>query len=802
LHGAFASPRSTAVDAGLLERPMRNLALLPCLAGALLAQSPVPRDPSLPTPSPTAPGTTAPRPELPKTAPAPRDVTAAGAHLQARPPRPSAPATGGAPALPDHVVFDRPEGTDSLWALGDSWKARFDGTGFQFVPFFGATAPRNFPLRIELQRAVVGEVTLPLRAGQPEVNGGQVRTARGSLIEVVDTSMAFVEQSFVFEALPNRGAIAVEIRLAGDFDATTTADGLRFGNEHGAVDYRKAIARDATGLSLPLTIDWREGTARIEIPATFVAQARLPLVLDPIVASNPGLAPGYASPRLQRNPDVAKVGATTCVVWTRAWSATDEDVVAQLLDDNLAPTTGAVYLDFTSQNWLQPRLAPNNYTQKFLCVAQADLAGTSWIAGRLIDTAAVIGAPLDIDRAGVAGHLPGNKFRPDVGGDGYLQNAAAFYTVVFEHEAAPGNHDIYYKQVNQDGSLRQVAPIALDTGSNHQSNPCIGVGNGLPTLSNRVLVAWQSQSVFPPFDENIWGAYVEWNGNLLIPAFQITTSTLNERRPAVSGVATATGTPIQMLAYEADYGTDNDTMLRVFDWNGTLLATHNLSGTTNGGSVLLRNQILPSVDSDGVRFVVGYAEYSGTDYDAYVSTLAYLPASGTCRLDEDRIGAGTTPGTDDVGPSVFAEFQRNAQPNPHYLLATANVGVNDIEVRRYGGHAPGAHYSVYPTMCGNLPISGAGAPALGNDITFTLTTSSFFSGFVFGFPALTPLGVCACTLGVTSVTNVPGPVYTWRVPNDPTFVGAFTLSIQGFAFGGAACLGAIDLSDTLDFQIH
>lgn len=781
---------------------MRTLVFLPCLCGALLAQSPTPRDPSLPPTSATTGIATSPLPELPKTAPAPRDATASWAPASARLPRPPAPVGASAPVLPDRVVFDRPDGDDALWAIGDGWKARFDGTGFHFVPFFGAAAPRDFPLRIELQRAVAGGETLPLRAGRPQQNGAQVRTGRGSLTEVVDTSMAHVEQSFVFEALPNRGAVAVEIRLAGDFDAATTADGLRFGNEHGAVDYRKAIARDATGAALPLTIDWREGTARIEIPASFVAQARLPLVLDPIVATNPGLAPGYTSPRLQRNPDVAKVGATTCVVWTRAWSATDEDVVAQLLDDNLAPTATAVYVDFTSQNWLQPRLAPNDFTQKFLCVAQADLAGTSWIAGRLIDTAAAMSAPLDIDRAGVAGHLPGNKFRPDVGGDGFLQNAAAFYTVVFEHEAAPGNHDIYYKQVNQDGTLRQVAPIPLDTGSNHQSFPCIGVGNGLPTLSNRVLVAWQSQSVFPPFDENIWGAYVEWNGNLLIPAFQITTSTLNERRPAVSGVATANGTPIQMLAYEADYGTDNDTMLRVFDWTGTLLASPNLSAMTSGGGVLLRNQILPSVDSDGTRFVVGYAEYSGTDYDAYVSTLAFLPGTGTCRLDEDRVGAGTTPGTDDVGPSVFAEFQRNAQPNPHYLLASANVGGNDIEVRRYGGHAPGAFYAPFPTMCGTLPITGTGAPALGSDVTFTLTTSSFLSGFVFGFPTYTPLGVCNCALGVTGLANVPGPIYTWRVPADPSFVGAFTLSIQGYAFGGSACLGAIDLSDTLDFQIR
>lgn len=706
------------------------------------------------------------------------------------------------PALPDRVVFDRPAGGDELWAIGETWKARFTRAGFEFVPFFGAAVPQNFPLSVELQRATVGDVELALGDGRPELVGNQVRTGRGALVEVVDTSMAHVEQSFVFAALPNRGAVAVSIRLAGDYEPAPLAQGLRFRNAHGAVDYTKAIARDAAGATLALPIDWVDGLARIEIPAMFVASAQLPLVLDPVVATNASLAPGFGAARAQRRPDVAKVGATTCVVWTRDWSATDADAVVQLIDTNLNPAGAAQYLDFTSENWFQPRVAPNNFTQKFLCVAQVNVGAQYWIAGRLIDTAGALGNKLDLERAGVPGHLLGNSFRPDVGGDAYFQNVAAFYTLVFEFEASPGNRDIYYKQVNQDGSLRQVTPIPLATASNNQSNPSIGSSNGPPGLNNRVLIAWQSTSTLSSGDEDLWGAYVEWNGNLLIPAFQITSNSRSQRRPSVSGVAAISGTQCQMVAFEEDWTSDNDIFAYVLDMNGALLGSTNFSAQSASGSYLLRNQITPSVDTDGTRFVLGCAEYSGTDYDAYVSTIAFLPTTGVLRIDEDRMPVGATPGTDDQGPSVFAEYAANAQPNPYYLVTTENLGLYDIELRRYGGFVTAAAFQVYNSQCGNLPIVGSGVPALGSNISFALTTSSPFSGFVFGFPASTQLSVCACLLGVNSVANVPGPTYGWRVPSDPTLVSTFTLSIQGYAFGGTACLGAIDLSNTLDFTIH
>lgn len=710
---------------------------------------------------------------------------------------------------PTAVVFDRPDPDGALWALGANWKASFDGKGFEFLPYFGSAAPRNFPLRVELVGATVGATPLELQVGEVEWRGGSVHTRRGGLVEVVDTALASLEQSWVFAELPQRAAVAVEVRLAGEFEVQASADGLRFVNAHGVVEYRGAMALDAAGKRLPLAIEWLGDRARIEIPAAFVAAAQLPLVLDPVLTSNPSLAPGFPVARAQRSPDVASVGPNrvTCVVWNRSWSAVDEDVVVQLLNADLTPFGAPQYVDFTAENWLFPRVAPNNNSQSFLCVAQVDVNGLAWIGGRLCSAAGVLGAAFPIDKAGVAGHLGGNKYRPDVGGDPYVfaGNTAAFYTVVFEHEAAPGNRDVYCKQVNQDGTLRQVTPIGLHTSAANETHPAIGVCNGPGTLSNRMLVAWQGQKAVAPFDDDVWGAYVEWNGNVLIPAFQITASPRPERNPAVSSIANVGGADHLLLAYEEDWTSDNDVMLRVMDWSGTTLRTSSLSNTMAGGQFLLRNQVAPSVDSDGTRFVVGFSESNGTDYDTYAVTLAYLPGTTALRIDDDRVALGAASGVDEFGTSVFADFSGSSigSLRNEYVIAGANLTSNDIEVRRYGGHVGGPTFWPYPTQCGALTIAATGVPAIGNRITFTLNSSWWqFAGFVFGFPAATGLGVCNCTLGVTSVANVPGSVHSWTVPRDPALVGGFTLSIQGFALGGTACLGNIDLSDTLDFQLR
>jgi hypothetical protein len=230
-------------------------------------------------------------------------------------------------AAPSRVLFDRPEADGPLWALGRAWKASFDARGLTVIPFFGSQAPRNFPLRLELLRATVGGEPLALVDGRPEADGDSVRTPRGGLTEVIATSLDQLEQSFVFNTLPRRGALAVDLRLDGEFTRSAIEGGLRFANEHGHVDYTKAVAVDAAGQRLPLDIVWTGECVHMEIPAAFVERAQLPIVLDPVL--NYWFALGNPSV-LQHDSDVASIQATsiggrTLLIWQRQWSASDQD---------------------------------------------------------------------------------------------------------------------------------------------------------------------------------------------------------------------------------------------------------------------------------------------------------------------------------------------------------------------------------------------------------------------------------------------------------------------------------------------
>ncbi|MFN9707432.1 MAG: hypothetical protein ACK595_21780 [Planctomycetota bacterium] len=230
------------------------------------------------------------------------------------------------------VCFDDRAPDGNLWAVGTAWKAAFDARGATVVPFFGSHAPQNFPMRLELDRATVGGEPLALADNKPTHTAAQVRTDRGSLVEVYDTRLETLEQSFVFSQLPNRGDVSVEVEIATELDASQIPGGLRFANEFGYVDYTKAVAVDQKGMQLELPIEWTGTAARMTIPASFVQQAALPLVLDPVL--NYWFGVGGAS-QTNRESDVASFqagGGRTLMVWKRTWSASDNDCWGVLFD--------------------------------------------------------------------------------------------------------------------------------------------------------------------------------------------------------------------------------------------------------------------------------------------------------------------------------------------------------------------------------------------------------------------------------------------------------------------------------------
>lgn len=785
------------------------------LAAQLAAQTPQFRDPNHPLP-PTASSLVTTAPEV---SPDRTPSAVQGPEM----PRPSAAPTRKqhsdraadmvVDGLPNEVLFDRPTANGPLWALGHSWKASFDGEGFTYVPFFGSDAPRNFPLRVELAAAQVGGEVLALPAGSPERQGFAVRTGRGALTEVVELGVRQVEQSFVFETLPNRGAIAVDVRLGGEFTPTTIPGGLRFANEHGAVDYTKAIAVDAGGRRLPLSIAWNGDAARIEIPAEFVAAAKLPLVLDPVLATTASFAGSTSPAQAQSKPDVATIvtaGGRALVVWLRQYSAGDQDCYARLTDLNLTPLGPSFTLDFTSLDWLATAVAGSNFGQNFLAVAEIRTGTLNYIGGRMVSATGTPGNLFDIERSGVLG-LAGNNFRPDVGGDPY-GGSLAYYCVVFEKNVGTNNNDIYCKLVRQDGTLLTTNPVALDTGSNNQANPTIGKSNN----TGAWLAAWQSQYPFPPFDHEIYGATINWNGVVLTPTIALATSLDDETNPSTSSALVTGGVELRAVAWEhaSQAGQQRDIALRMVNASSGAPGPQFLLTSAEAPSTFPTDQAAPDIDSDGVRLVVAYTNQfplAPFDTDTVVSTIAVLP-NGSFRLDENRAALGASPYSSELNPSVCAISGGGSAGNTRYAIVNSinvagllgNVTATDVQAYLYDGVSTGTYFTTGTGACGTsgLTMTASGSSAIGQVATFTVNTTQP-AGVVVGTPGnvwLQSLLGCNCALYVENATFAGSPL-SLAIPVNLSLVG-LPFAAQGFGFTGTACLGAIDLTNAITMTLR
>ena len=81
--------------------------------------------------------------------------------------------------------------------MSDSSGPSFSEDGATFIPFLGADAAQNYPLRLEPECVRRGETPLELRAALPRRTEQKVRFDRGSLTEVYEATSEHLEQMFL-----------------------------------------------------------------------------------------------------------------------------------------------------------------------------------------------------------------------------------------------------------------------------------------------------------------------------------------------------------------------------------------------------------------------------------------------------------------------------------------------------------------------------------------------------------------------------------------------------------------------------
>lgn len=705
--------------------------------------------------------------------------------------------------LPQGLLHDVVDG--ALWTLGNTYKASFDGAGASFVPYFTG-APRNFPLHFKVSHASVGQGALELRSAEPVRQGARVVFDHGALRAEYDLLDAAIEQRFVFDRLPDRGELRVEVALTTDLAATREGAGFVFGNGFGRVTFSGAVAIDAEGRRLPIETSLAGGTMTFVVPAAFVEQARLPLVIDPVVG-NAQQVYSATYPQIAQRTDIAYEPSwgEYCVVHERVWSGTDIDVFAWRYSYDLVTSQFHV-IDVSTTCWERPGVAANNAYDCFLVVAQYSAARSSpfSIAGRILAAnTGALGAQFQIENAAIANHATGDKLVPVVGGD--MDYATpSYFTVVWERVYSPTDRDIHMKQVRFDGSLVTNSPVYFENSTNYDSAPAISKTDGPASSPTRCwAIAWQRR--YSAVDEDIYARFVRWDGVAATATFPVDTSVTTSFEPVVSSPTDDHGNgPRYLFAYtHAPSGGNWDVRGTVTNGMGAWQHTSNLTSALSPG--WLEN--FPCVDSDGARFVATFVQQQGgigPNTDVVAVTYGYIDAMGLVQQDVDVPGNSN----DAEWRGAITSTHAAGSGAGRYGIAwtrydtTQNNGASSIEVRLHDGMAASGGVSTRPTRCGVDAVAYIlGTPALGGTLYFQHSQTGGLRGFLFGLPASLPIGPCpGCTLGVDGAASI-GDFFSVTVPVHPTFVG-LTVACQAFSFVTGPCLGSIALDETIDVTIR
>lgn len=218
-----------------------------------------------------------------------------------------------------------------LVGAGADYRARFGRHGAQFTPALGEAAPAEYP--VTLRGVAFGRGTAwQALAGASPTHAERVVTFRhGAVDETYEVRTNGLKQSFVFHERPQgTGDLVVAVDVATQLELRgVSPDAVEFGNEFGGVRVAGVLGVDAHGRTCAgdLALDGR--TLQLRLPAAFVEQAALPLVLDPLVGAVIAVTSGSQNldPQAAYDAGLAKY----LVVWWRRYSSTTGDIYGQFV---------------------------------------------------------------------------------------------------------------------------------------------------------------------------------------------------------------------------------------------------------------------------------------------------------------------------------------------------------------------------------------------------------------------------------------------------------------------------------------
>lgn len=695
------------------------------------------------------------------------------------------------------------EGT--CWAAAARYKAAFTADAAQYYPALPPDAAPAGPLELKLTHLTVAGEALACGAPERARHGNRITYDYGhGLAQCFEVSARGIEQSFHFAALPRRGALEIRIAATGDYAAEPVADGIAFRTQRGdgGVHYGLATAIDAAGSRAPVAERCEGGTLVLTVDAAFVAQAELPLVVDPLI----GPLTTVVTDTVAVTPRDIVFLSTRNEYWIcyeRKFSALDSDVYVVRCDANLAPI-GTHVIDATAWSWRAPRMAGLTLLDRCLVVAEVSSGQVTpfKIGGRILNGGG--GVPtawpaFDIQDASIPGHQPYDALNPDVGGDSGLPGDQ--WPVVWESTYTQTDHDICMRAVRSDGTLSTLL-WHVDLSNSLEHHPTISKANGSgPAPAKYWAIAYRRD--FQGGTGQMRFSIADWNASLSappggFPVGPVTTTTdggwsVSSPLEPLAGQPSWPG-PFLLAETALDSRGQRQVRLSGIDLLGNVVAAPQDVGLSGDS---------PRATCDGRRFQVAYRRpATPVDDDVRVATLALVQGAF---LVQDHVLAAASADVErtpcitscrDGGLTTGSNLCALAWTHG---LAPAN---QRIEVVGYAGMASAGGVSLRSTGCGGLQIQASGNGALGTGVGLALTNAGSLAGFGIGFPVQIPLALCpGCTQGSSALSTVLGVNHALDLNLPPVFVG-LVLAVQGFDFANGPCLNQIRLSDTVDVTIR
>jgi hypothetical protein len=461
---------------------------------------------------------------------------------------------GALAELGRRLYFDEP-GDGHVWARSARWKASFGPGGFTYIPFFGSDAPQSFPVDFTLERVSVAGDDLPLEGqSAPSLDGQTVALERGTLREVYHVTAETIEQTFVFDTLPGAGDLRLWLDVETELAVRPHAGGWLFESQLGAVQYGSATAIDADGAHLALEQRWVDGGIEIVVPADFVAAARFPLVVDPVLST---LMVNDDS-REQVDVDVAYDGinGVYMIVYEDVQSVSDHDVLTVFYNMSLGLLTNSSSIDITTSDWERPRVAGCYLEETFLCVA-ANGSIFKHIWGRTRNANDGSRGNQFAISSGSGTHV-----FPDVGGFGNDTVTSHSFLVVWQRMNPLSEADIVSQAVSFSGSLTGGVVVIAGAAGVSDRNPRISRSSGraiLNAIEHQYMVVWEREVAAG--DRDLYARVVDYDNDLTgHPAFAAYTfsDSWNADVSMQHADVALSPDPFWVIAFERLRGTDYD----------------------------------------------------------------------------------------------------------------------------------------------------------------------------------------------------------------------------------------------------